>query len=104
MINYSDHHIFSIEDWGDIKKRFDRMEAGEKIILTTEKDAMRLLKFEKELATLPFYVLPIGHHFLFDEGTMFDDIVIKFIENFKHPLETNGKEKQQKDKNRQKNA
>jgi tetraacyldisaccharide 4'-kinase len=102
QINYSDHHIFSIDDWRDIKKRFGQIETDKKIILTTEKDAMRLLKFEQELVDVPFYVIPIEHHFLFDEGTMFDSIVLKFIENFKQPAETNGKEKQQKDERQEK--
>jgi tetraacyldisaccharide 4'-kinase len=102
QMNYSDHHIFSIDDWQDIKKRFNQIESNKKIILTTEKDAMRLLKFEQELAGVPFYVIPIEHHFLFSEGTMFDSIVIKFIENFKQPAETNGKEKQQKDERQEK--
>ena len=97
QMNYSDHHIFSIDDWRDIKKRFSQIETDKKIILTTEKDATRLLKFEQELAGVPFYVIPIEHSFLFGEGTMFDSIVLKFIENFKQPAETNGKEKQQKD-------
>lgn len=102
QMNYSDHHIFSIDDWRDIKKRFNQIETDKKIILTTEKDATRLLKFEQELAEVPFYVIPIEHHFLFSEGTMFDSIVIKFIENFKQPAETNGKEKQQKDERQEK--
>lgn len=100
LMNYSDHHIFSIDDWRDIKKRYDQIEADKKIILTTEKDAMRLLKFEQELSDFPFYVIPIEPHFLFDEGTMFDSIVIKFILNFKQPVETNGTEKQQRDENK----
>jgi tetraacyldisaccharide 4'-kinase len=102
MLSYGDHHIFSIDDWRDIKKRFDGMENSKKIILTTEKDAMRLLKFEEELHSLPFYVIPIEHRFLFNEGTMFDNIVIKFIENFKQPAETNGTERQQKDETQEK--
>jgi len=86
MMHYSDHHIFSIDDWRDIKKRFEGIDAEKKIILTTEKDAMRLMKYEAELQTLPFYVIPIEHRFLFNQGTMFDNIVIKFIENFKQPV------------------
>jgi tetraacyldisaccharide 4'-kinase len=43
------------------------------------------MKFEQELLALPFYVIPIEHRFLFNEGTMFDNIVFKFIENFKKP-------------------
>lgn len=84
LMNYGDHHIFSIMDWREIKNKFDQIEAMNKIILTTEKDAMRLLKFENELAGMPFYVIPIEHKFLFNEGPAFDQSVINFIENFKH--------------------
>ena len=85
MMHYSDHHIFSIDDWRDIIGRFEQIQAEKKIILTTEKDAMRLLKFDSELNNLPFYVIPIEHRFLFNEGRAFDDIVINFIQNFKQP-------------------
>jgi tetraacyldisaccharide 4'-kinase len=86
MMHYGDHHIFSLDDWKDIKKRFEEIEAPRKIILTTEKDAMRLLKYDGELNSLPFYVMPVEHHFLFDGGPAFNDLVIKFIENFKKPI------------------
>jgi tetraacyldisaccharide 4'-kinase len=86
MMHFSDHHIFSIDDWRDIGKRFETMQEEKKIILTTEKDAMRLLKFESELTHLPFYVIPIEQRFLFNQGPIFDNIVIKFIENFKQPV------------------
>jgi len=85
MMHYGDHHIFSIDDWRDILKRYESLESDDKIIITTEKDAMRLMKFEQELHQLPFFVIPIEHRFLFNEGTKFDSIVIKFIENFKKP-------------------
>jgi tetraacyldisaccharide 4'-kinase len=84
-MHYGDHHIFSIDDWRDIKKRFEAITAEKRIILTTEKDAMRLLKFESEITNLPFYVMPIEHKFLFNEGIMFDSIINKFIYNFKQP-------------------
>ncbi|MEO6070515.1 MAG: tetraacyldisaccharide 4'-kinase [Chitinophagaceae bacterium] len=86
MMHYSDHHIFSFDDWKDIMKKFEEMEGNKKIILTTEKDAMRLLKYENELANLPFYVIPVEHQFLFGAGPMFNDLVIKFIQNFKKPF------------------
>lgn len=56
-----------------------------KIILTTEKDAMRLKKFENEIDGMPFYVIPIEHMFLFDGARAFNETVIQFIENFKKP-------------------
>jgi tetraacyldisaccharide 4'-kinase len=85
MMSYNDHHIFSILDWKDIQKRFQSMQAEKKIILTTEKDAMRLLKFSSEMNGMPFYVLPIEHKFLFNQENEFNGIVIQFIQNFKHP-------------------
>lgn len=82
--DYSDHHIFTIDDLNEIKEKFDAIHAKEKIILTTEKDAVRLLKFREELSTLPMYVLPIRHDFLFGEGEQFNRMVTDFIRNFRY--------------------
>ncbi|HMG66875.1 MAG TPA: tetraacyldisaccharide 4'-kinase [Chitinophagaceae bacterium] len=82
MMSYSDHYIFRIDDLKDIKKRFERIETEKKIILTTEKDAIRLMKFRSELETLPMYVIPIQHHFLFGEEEKFMSSVVNFVENF----------------------
>jgi tetraacyldisaccharide 4'-kinase len=49
MLSYPDHHVFSIGDMEDIKRQFEKMPATNKIILTTEKDGVRLQKFENEL-------------------------------------------------------
>ncbi len=80
--DYSDHHIFSIDDLNEIRKNFEQIRAKDKIILTTEKDAVRLMKFSEELANLPMYVLPIQHEFLFGEGEQFNTMVTDFIRNF----------------------
>jgi len=80
--DYNDHHIFTIDDLNEIKSRFDDMDADKKIILTTEKDAVRLTKFSDKLQELPLYVLPIRHQFLFDESEQFNMAVISFIQNF----------------------
>ena len=83
MMHYNDHHIFSVDDWRDILKRFEKIDAEKKILLTTEKDAMRLLKFEQEINGMPFYVIPIEHQFLFNEAHEFNEMVSNFIINFK---------------------
>jgi tetraacyldisaccharide 4'-kinase len=83
MLQYADHHIFSIDDLNDIRGRFRKIETTNKIILTTEKDAVRLVKFNAEIADLPLYVLPVRHHFLFGEGDQFDLRVKDFIQRFK---------------------
>jgi tetraacyldisaccharide 4'-kinase len=80
---YSDHHIFSIDDLNTITRRFSSINAPRKLILTTEKDAVRLIKFRHELEDWPFYVLPIAPHFLFGEEARFTDLIVKFITGFK---------------------
>ena len=79
---YSDHHIFTIDDLQEITKKFTEIAAEHKMIITTEKDAVRLMKFEAELNDLPLYVLPVEHFFLFEEGPLFEAGVVNFIENF----------------------
>jgi tetraacyldisaccharide 4'-kinase len=83
MLQYTDHHIFTIDDLNEIREKFEKMESPDKMILTTEKDAVRLAKFTTEIAELPLYVIPVSHHFLFDEGNQFDSLVTDFIQNFK---------------------
>jgi tetraacyldisaccharide 4'-kinase len=83
MLQYADHHIFTIDDLKEIKKKWSSMDATDKIIITTEKDAVRLMKFNAEIAELPVYVLPVCHRFLFSEDAAFDKLVIDFIQHFK---------------------
>jgi tetraacyldisaccharide 4'-kinase len=80
---YNDHHIFTIDDLREIKKRFSQVNAERKLIITTEKDAVRLMKFEQELKDLPIYVVPINHNFLFGEAQSFIEIIGNFISTFK---------------------
>ena len=83
LMAYADHHIFTIDDLKDIRKKLENIETTNKLILTTEKDAVRLVKFNQEIAGLPLYVIPIRHHFLFNEEGKFMDLVTGFIRNFK---------------------
>ncbi len=82
QISYSDHHIFSIEDLNDIKNKFEQITANSKIILTTEKDAVRLVKYTEELNTIPLYVLPIKPNFLFNSKEAFNQLVIHYVAEF----------------------
>ncbi|HSU28884.1 MAG TPA: tetraacyldisaccharide 4'-kinase, partial [Chitinophagaceae bacterium] len=83
QLSFPDHHVFRIDDLRDIKNRFEQIRAENKIILTTEKDGVRLLKFKDELAELPLFVIPVRHRFLFGEEQRFDELVSGFIKNFK---------------------
>ncbi len=85
-LTYSDHHIFSIDDLKHIVKRFESVQAENKIILTTEKDATRLIKFAQELKKISLYVIPIEPHFLFGEEKRFTDLIVTFINDFNYQL------------------
>ena len=82
QLTYSDHHIFSIDDLKDIQKRYEQIQAENKYILTTEKDAVRLMKFSEELQNMNLYVLPIEPEFLFLGTRKFNKTVVDFIKNF----------------------
>lgn len=81
QLNFSDHHIFNIDDLKNIKEKFNNIEVPNKIILTTEKDAVRFVKFDTELQDLPLYILPITHKFLFNEAKVFNNSVLEYIRN-----------------------
>jgi tetraacyldisaccharide 4'-kinase len=79
-MGYPDHHIFTMDDLAEIKKQFAAMPSPA-IVLTTEKDAVRLEKFQGDLAELPLYVIPVQPRFLWDEGR-FQEQVLRFVASF----------------------
>lgn len=83
MLRFPDHHIFNSDDLEEIKKQFNKINSKKKIILTTEKDAVRLQKFEMELKDFPIYVIPIQHAFLFNEEDNFNKHINSFVAGFK---------------------
>ena len=75
--------VMKDSDWKEIVRRLDSIQANQKIILTTEKDAVRLIKFAQELKDYPLYVIPIEVQFLFGEEQQFTDLISKFIDEFR---------------------
>ncbi len=62
---YGDHHVFTPADAAEIRSRFKNIIGRNKIILTTEKDAMRLREkhITDLLNDLPVYFLPVKIEF-----------------------------------------
>ena len=79
-IQYPDHHIFTIQDIADVRALLDAIEGGNKIVVTTEKDAMRLRGTDlQDIAnTLPLYVLPIEVDFK-DKTQEFNETIINYV-------------------------
>lgn len=80
LMQYADHYNFTEGDIHNISKTFDKIE-GEKIIITTEKDATRL----RGIATLPqnikenIYALPIEIEILDDQQETFNQIILDYV-------------------------
>lgn len=58
---FSDHHEYSIAELNRVREKFNAIPTDSKIIITTEKDAMRLDKpgLKEILQTLPLFYIPI---------------------------------------------
>jgi len=80
-LSFSDHHNYSPDDIQKIEARFASMDAEKKIIVTTEKDAMRL----KDIAHLSeelkaaWYYLPVKVSFLEEEKKSFNKKILNYV-------------------------
>ena len=84
-LNYRDHHLFTKQDMEYVKKVWDNHPSDKKIILTTEKDAIRLemhRAFFQE-HQLPIFVLPVEVNFLFEEQASFNKTIEEYLLDFK---------------------
>jgi tetraacyldisaccharide 4'-kinase len=84
-LQYEDHHSFSSFDLGQIERHFMHIESAKKLILTTEKDAMRLELHKPFLLEkkLPVFALPIEVEFMFGQQEAFNLDIQNFLLNFK---------------------
>ena len=85
LLEFEDHHYFKEDDMQLLKRTFDQLEGQKKIILTTEKDAMRLelhYSFLKE-NQLPVFALPVEVQLHFGGGALFDQSVKDFLLEFR---------------------
>jgi tetraacyldisaccharide 4'-kinase len=78
---YSDHHQFTTSDIEDIKERFKNILSPNKIIVTTEKDAMRFLspELEQEVEDLPIFYLPIRVAFHQPDEEKFNQLILSYV-------------------------
>jgi tetraacyldisaccharide 4'-kinase len=84
VLEYEDHHDYSPFDIGRIHKHYQSMPKESTILLTTEKDAIRLQAHRKFILEnqIPVFALPIRVAFHFDEGEDFDKYVKDFLLGF----------------------
>ena len=80
-IHYPDHHEYSIVEINNLAEKFKSIASQNKIIITTEKDAMRLDKpgLVEILGTLPVYYLPIEISFDEKEKEEFNQLITDYV-------------------------
>lgn len=89
QLTYNDHHIYDIDDMDDIASRLQKIKGENTIIVTTEKDAVRLIKFKEYLADQPLYVLPVKHRILFNQETLLLNRLHDFISSYSNTISKN---------------
>ncbi len=81
ILTFPDHHNYSDNDLLTITKKFEAIHSEKKIIITTEKDAMRLKDSDNlpdEIKTALYY-LPVKVKFLEDEGKAFNNKILNYV-------------------------
>ncbi|MDF1516522.1 MAG: tetraacyldisaccharide 4'-kinase, partial [Lutibacter sp.] len=71
---YSDHHHFSLNDLGEINSAYESLSATNKIILTTEKDYVRIFGKLKNL-----HYISIKTTFITQQNE-FDNLIKNYVE------------------------
>jgi tetraacyldisaccharide 4'-kinase len=79
---YKDHHYFDEYDLENIRELYTHIAGGDKIIVTTEKDAVRLWPHRDWFLAnnIPIFVQPVRVQFLDEDSKQFDADIIRYIE------------------------
>lgn len=84
LIRFADHHVYTLNDFRMIRKKLEAMEGDRKILMTTEKDAVKLRSkpeiFNNEYPEV--FSIPAEVVFLGEDGKGFDDLVTHYLTQF----------------------
>ncbi|SHF77982.1 lipid-A-disaccharide kinase [Mariniphaga anaerophila] len=95
FIQFPDHHYYSADDIQQIMNKFNKLKTSKKIIVTTEKDAVRFAgmpELDEQFKSVLYY-LPVKVQFLDEEGKMFNKKILNYV----------GENKSNRDLHRRKN-
>ena len=81
LLSFSDHHNFSMQDMKDIEQGFLQLPESRRMIITTEKDAVRMMTHPDLPDSIkPYiYVLPIEVIFLQDQENTFNQNIMDYV-------------------------
>ncbi|MBR5604363.1 MAG: tetraacyldisaccharide 4'-kinase [Bacteroidales bacterium] len=80
-VQFSDHHDFTEKDIDMVIERYNDLIGKNKVIVTTEKDAMRLINSSliKKFNNIPVFTIPIKVKFHKEENNSFDEEILKYV-------------------------
>lgn len=80
LMKFADHHNFTESDFKSIEQQYNNLKSDNKIIVTTEKDATRILQHTgtTEQIKQNLHVLPIEVDFL-SEKELFNKIILDYV-------------------------
>jgi len=80
-MDFPDHYCFSEKDIGKIGNAYDALRSSLKFVLTTEKDAVRLVEFTNMAKSLKkaFYYIPVEVNFLNEGRHGFDKLITDYV-------------------------
>lgn len=80
-VEYPDHHNFTTKDVQEIESKFAAIENEKKILITTEKDASRLISILDipEVIKASIYYIPIEVVFLFGHEKNFNEQILGYV-------------------------
>jgi len=84
LLSFPDHYYYSVPDLEKISRELGNLPGTNKLVVTTEKDAVRLqlLQERLRLMDLPIAVMPVEISFLFGEGDSFNNYIFTYVDQF----------------------
>jgi tetraacyldisaccharide 4'-kinase len=78
---YPDHYLFTLKDMEKVAGQLEAMSAERKVIVTTEKDTLRILEIENLPETIAenIYFIPIEIRFINQTDNDFDKKIMKYV-------------------------
>ena len=80
-LRFNDHHRYNKKNIDYILKRFDSFKSTKNIILTTEKDEVKLNYFKEKFRKINLSIIPI--EIIIEDKQNFDNHIIRYVENHK---------------------
>lgn len=84
LLPFPDHYYYSVPDLEKINRELSNLPGSHKLVVTTEKDAVRLQLLEDRLRpmNIPIAVMPVEISFLYEEGESFNNYIFTYVDQF----------------------